>query len=115
MHEDVRTTVTQWMEAELPAGSRIVGEYYSPLLVDSAHHFRWIDRAVDQPIEWYQQNADYVVFVENRYGGFYLDPSRYLAEVGSYEEMFTRFIPVREFQGGALGNPIHAMVYRVTP
>jgi 4-amino-4-deoxy-L-arabinose transferase-like glycosyltransferase len=115
MHEDVRTTVTQWMEAELPAGSRIVGEYYSPLLVDSAHHFRWIDRAIDQPIEWYQQNADYVVFVENRYGGFYLDPSRYAAEVGSYEEMFKRFSPVREFQGGALGNPIHAMVYKVAP
>ncbi len=115
MHEDVRTTVTQWIEAELPAGSRIVGEYYSPLLVDSAHHFRWIDRAIDRPIEWYQQNADYVVFVENRYGGFYLDPSRYPAEVGRYEEMFTRFIPVREFQGGALGNPIQAMVYRVTP
>lgn len=115
MHEDVRTTVTQWMEAELPAGSRIVGEYYSPLLVDSAHHFRWVDRAIDQPIEWYQQNADYVVFVENRYGGFYLDPSRYPAEVGLYESMFTQFTPVREFQGGALGNPIDAMVYRVTP
>ena len=113
--EDVRTQVTQWMEAEVAPGSRIVGEYYSPLLVHSVHHFRWVDRATDQPIEWYEKNADYVVFVENRYGGFYLDPSRYPAEIAAYEAMFTQFTLVKEFQGGALGNPCHARVYRVRP
>jgi hypothetical protein len=112
--DDVRTTVTEWMEASLPDGSRIVGEYYSPLLVNSRHEFRWIDRAVDQPIEWYRQNADYVVFVQNRYGGFYLDPSRYPAEIEAYDEMFSQFALVKEFQGGALGNPCAARVYRVT-
>jgi 4-amino-4-deoxy-L-arabinose transferase-like glycosyltransferase len=112
--DDVRTTVTEWMEVSLPDGSRIVGEYYSPLLVDSKHHFRWVDRAVDQPIEWYRQNADYVVFVQNRYGGFYLDPSHYPAEIAAYDTMFTQFELVKEFQGGALGSPCAARVYRVT-
>ena len=115
MGEDVRTQVTQWMEAELQPGSRIVGEYYSPLLQHSAHDFRWVDRAIDQPIAWYEANADYLVVVENRYGGFYLDPSRYGAEVAAYEAMFRQFGLVKEFQGGALGNPCHARVYMVRP
>ena len=115
MQDDVRTQVTQWMEAELPPGSRVAGEYYSPLLVHSIHQFRWVDRAIDQPISWYEANADYVVFVENRYGGFYLDPSRYPAQIAAYEAMFSQFTLVKEFQGGALGNPCRAKVYRVKP
>jgi len=110
---DVRTQATLWLESELLPGSRIVGEYYSPLLENSVHDFRWVDRAIDQPIAWYEANADYVVFVENRYGGFYLDPSRYPQQIAGYEEMFSRFTPVQEFQGGALGNPCHIMVYKV--
>jgi len=110
---DVRTQATLWLESELRPGSRIVGEYYSPLLENSVHDFRWVDRAIDQPIAWYQANADYVVFVENRYGGFYLDPSRYPEQIAGYEEMFLRFTLVQEFQGGALGNACHIMVYRV--
>ena len=113
-HVDVRTEVTEWMEVSLPSGSRIVGEYYSPLLVNSRHHFRWVDRAIDQPIEWYRQNADYVVFLENRYGGFYLDPSRYPAEIAAYEAMFAQFELVKDFAGGALGNPCAAKLYEVT-
>jgi len=107
---DVRTQATLWLESELLPGSRIVGEYYSPLLENSVHHFRWVDRAIDQPIAWYEANADYVVFVENRYGGFYLDPSRYPEQIAGYEEMFLRFTPLQEFQGGALGTPCHIMV-----
>jgi len=113
--DDVRTEVTRWMEAELSPGSRIIGEYYSPLLVNSVHGFRWVDRAIDQPIEWYEENADYVVFVQNRYGGFYLDPSRYPEEIAAYEAMFSQFALVQEFQGGALGNPCCAKLYRVRP
>lgn len=113
-HVDVRTEVSEWMEHSLPAGSRIVGEYYSPLLVNSKHQFRWVDRAIDQHIEWYRQNADYVVFVQNRYGGFYLDPSRYPAEIAAYDTMFTQFELVKEFAGGALGNPCTAKLYRVS-
>lgn len=110
---DVRTQATLWMESELLPGSRIVGEYYSPLLENSVHNFRWVDRAIDQPIGWYEANADYVVFVENRYGGFYLDPSRYPEQIAGYEEMFLQFTLVQEFQGGALGNPCHISVYGV--
>jgi len=111
---DVRTEVTEWMEVSLPSGSRIVGEYYSPLLVNSKHHFRWVDRAIDQPMEWYRQNADYVVFVQTRYGGFYLDAPRYPAEIAAYHAMFTQFEFVQEFQGGALGNPCTVLLYRVS-
>jgi 4-amino-4-deoxy-L-arabinose transferase-like glycosyltransferase len=113
--DDVRTEVTQWMESELPRGSRIVGEYYSPLLIDSHHQFQWVDRAIDLPLLWYQENADYLVLVENRYGGFYLDPSRYAAEIAAYASFSEQFSLVEEFQGGALGNPCHAIVYKVRP
>ena len=112
---DVRTVVTRWLEATLPPGARIVGEYYSPLLLQSQQAFRQVDRAIDQPISWYQENADYVVFVENRYGGFYLDPAHYPAQITAYNAMFSQFALVKEFQGGALGNPCHARVYQVQP
>ena len=113
--EDVRTEVTQWMETQLPPGSRVVGEYYSPLLEHSQLRFVWVDRAIDQPLAWYEENADYVVFVENRYGGFYLDPPRYSAQIAAYQAMFMRFTLVEQWQGGALGNSCRAMVYRVGP
>jgi hypothetical protein len=82
--------------------------------MESKFHFRWVDRAIDQPIAWYRENADYVVFVQTRYGGFYLDPSRYPSQITAYETMFTQFELVKEFEGGALGNPCRAMVYRVS-
>jgi len=113
--DDVRTQVTRWMEQELQGSARIVGEYYSPLWTTSHHEFRWVDRAIDLPLSWYQANADYVVLVENRFGGFYLDPSRYAAQIAAYEAVSSEFKVVREFQGGALGNPCHAIVYRVDP
>jgi hypothetical protein len=81
--------------------------------VNSRHHFRWVDRAIDLPIEWYQANADYVVLVENRYGDFYLDPARYPSQIAAYEAIQSQFTLLEEFQGGALGNPCRALVYRV--
>ncbi len=113
--DDVRTKVTRWLEGELPTGSSIVGEYYSPLLTESRHEFRWVDRAIDLPLSWYRENADYLVLVENRYGGFYLDPLRYPAEIAAYAAFSEQFTLVEEFQGGALGNPCRAIVYKVEP
>jgi len=113
--DDVRTEVTQWMQAQLPPGTRVVGEHYSPLLEEGQLRFVWVDRAIDQPLAWYEENADYVVFVENRYGGFYLDPPRYTAQIAAYQAMFTRFTLVKEWQGGALGNSCRAMLYQVGP
>jgi hypothetical protein len=112
---DVRTQVTRWLEAHVPAGSHVVGEYYSPLLTDSALHFVWVDHAFDQPLEWYRQNADYLVLVENRYAGYLSDPQRYRSQVAAYESLFAAFERVQDLQGGALGNPCHAMVFRVQP
>jgi hypothetical protein len=113
MQDDVRTQVTEWMAAELPAGSRVAGEYYSPLLLEGPHQFRWLDRAIDLPLSWYQENVDYLVLVENRFGGFYLDPDRYPAEIAAYQAISSQFALVKEFRGGALGNPCRALVYKV--
>jgi len=111
--EDVRTLVTVWLDAKVPAGSRIAGEYYSPLLERSPHVFHWVDRAIDLPISWYQDNVDYLVLVENRYGGYRLDPARYPEQIAAYDQLTTQFELVKEFEGGALGNPCHAMVLKV--
>jgi 4-amino-4-deoxy-L-arabinose transferase-like glycosyltransferase len=113
VQDDVRTQVSQWLVAELPEGSRIAGEYYSPLLLEGPLQFRWLDRAIDLPIAWYQENTDYLVLVENRFGGFYLDPARYPKEIAAYQAISSQFTLVREFHGGALGNPCRALIFKV--
>lgn len=113
--DDVRTLATRWLAANTTSGARIVGEYYSPLAPSIGLDLAWIDRAIDQSIDWYRANVDYVVFVQNRYGGYYLTPSAYPREIEAYETMFREFELVKEFDGGALGNPCMARIYRVTP
>jgi hypothetical protein len=113
MQEDVRTQVTRWLQENLEPGTRVVGEYYSPLLVNSGLEFRWIDYASDQPYEWYLAHADYVVLMENRYQGFFVDPSRYPEQVALYAQLCADSNLVKEFDGVGLGNAVRAQIYRV--
>ncbi len=111
---DVRTTAAAWVERNLPPGSRIVIESYSPLMAKSVHRLELVGSATDHPLNWYRQNADYL-FLHSRghFGAIVADPASHALQIAQYEEIFQQFALVREFQGPSLGYLCWVRVYEV--
>ena len=111
---DVRTVAAEWVERNLPPGSRIAIESYSPLMAKSVHHLELVGWASDHPLDWYRQNADYL-FLHSRghFGAIAGDPASHALQIARYQDIFQQFSLIREFQGPSLGFPCWVRVYEV--
>jgi 4-amino-4-deoxy-L-arabinose transferase-like glycosyltransferase len=95
---DGRNTSQEWIEANLPAGSRIAIESYSPFLDPKRFVVQGVGSIADHTPEWYVQNGfEYLVFSEGMYGRFFDDPGRYQDWIDKYNSFFSRFAEVKRF------------------
>ncbi|MCL4486891.1 MAG: glycosyltransferase family 39 protein [Chloroflexi bacterium] len=105
---DSRETARAWISGNLPAGSRIAVEGYSPY-VDPARYsvhgeFSMIDRSPD----WYVQNGyEYLVFSYGAYGRYYENPDQYSDAKNQYDAFFARFPEVKRFDDN--GYPVRIL------
>jgi hypothetical protein len=98
--QDSREAARAWISANLPPGSRIAIEPYSPYLEPDRFAITPFSRLIDHTPDWYlAEGFDYIVFSEGMYGRFYREPQQYPAEVEQYEALFATFEPVRVFTG----------------
>jgi hypothetical protein len=87
-----------WIEHEIPPGSHIALEAYSPF-VDPERYavvgFRVL--TVNSP-EWYTENGfEYLIASEGMYGRFFREPDRYPKQVAAYNSLFAQLVPVKTF------------------
>jgi 4-amino-4-deoxy-L-arabinose transferase-like glycosyltransferase len=107
---DSRETSRQWIEENLPAGSHVAIESYSPWVDPAKYTLEPLRRIIDQPAEWYVSNkVQYVVFSRAMYGRFYRNRDRYEKDVQQYEALFNRFELLREFRDGGLEVRVYAV------
>jgi len=95
---DGRDTARAWLETNLPSGTRVAQEAYTPYLDTSRYNVYGIDSIVDQSPDWYVQNGfEYLILSQGMYGRFYDEPDRYSAWIVKYKELFSRFQQVARF------------------
>jgi len=111
---DVRTTAAAWAEQDLPPGSRIVAESYSPAAATSVHHLEYVRYATEHPLDWYRQNADYLfLYSRGHYATLVRDPQGQATMLAHYQAIFDQFELVRQFDGPSLGYNYWVRIYRV--
>lgn len=91
-----RTAAGQWIDKNLPKGSKIGGEFYAP---DIKGEFEVVRIPfLDQKPQWYRDNDfDYLVFDGADFQRFYDDPERYEKEVAAYDSLFSLGKVVKTF------------------
>ncbi|MHB0858940.1 MAG: ArnT family glycosyltransferase [Anaerolineae bacterium] len=107
---DSRHVAPGWIEANLPAGSRIALESYAPYVDPMNFAVQGFGRLIDQEPSWYvTQGYDYIIFGQGMFGRFLQDPARYAPEIARYEALFDAFRLVRTFDEGGYEVRIYAV------
>jgi 4-amino-4-deoxy-L-arabinose transferase-like glycosyltransferase len=96
-----RETARIWIANNLPVGTKIAIESYSPF-VDPVHFsVQGVWRIIDHNPEWYIENGfEYLVFSQDTYERFYREPDRYSPEISQYNSFFDRFVLTKMFTDG---------------
>lgn len=98
---DSRETARVWINANLPPGTKIAIESYSPFLESPHFLVQGIGKIIDYQPEWYIENGfDYLVFSQRMYGRYYDNPERYSVQISRYDGFFNRFTLERLFTDG---------------
>ena len=98
---DGRDAAQVWIEENLPAGSRITLEGYTPYVSPGAYVVNGVTMMIEHPLEWYiDQEAEYLVFGQEMFGRYYKDPERYGEEIARYERLFDETRLVAKFTDG---------------
>jgi 4-amino-4-deoxy-L-arabinose transferase-like glycosyltransferase len=114
---DVRTIARGWVVENLPLNSRIAREAFTPNLDNEPYEVQTIGFLNQQTTVWYQENEfDYLVFAQARYGVLWRDPERYADLIARYERLWDDMDLVAEFVGPYVGRPDHVIrIYQVRP
>ncbi len=117
---DTRTIAKAWIEENIPTGSRIAFEEYTPPL-----QFSWMPgtttkryradkywRLSERPLDYYRQKPyDYVVVSSFMYGRYFVDRVSYPQDRRFYETLFQQWTLVKEFTGPSA--PMHNPTVRI--
>jgi len=96
-----RKIAVSWIDQNLPKGSKIGIEMYSPYVDPTRFSLEGHWSVIDQNPEWYvEQGFDFVILSEGAYGRYFGDPERYQAEISQYEKFFNRFRLKKLFTDG---------------
>lgn len=109
---DSLDTARAWIGQNIPAGSRIGLESYSPFVDPQKYSIQGFYKLNDHPPEWYrEQGYAYLIFSQRMFRRFYTDPASTGEALRLYEDLFRAFEPVKVFTDGGYEVRIH----RVTP
>lgn len=96
-----RETGRVWIAENLPVGSKIALEAYSPYVEPTQYTVQGFMQLMANSPEWYVENEfDYLVFSEVMYGRFFLEPEKYAPQITQYNAFFERFTLVKQFSSG---------------
>lgn len=103
LERDARETARVWIEENLPPGSRIALEPYTPYIERPKFTVDGFVGMIAHPADWYTQNGfEYLIFSGGAYQRFYTDPNRYSKDIAQYDEFFERFALVKQFDEGGM-------------
>ncbi|TGK62444.1 phospholipid carrier-dependent glycosyltransferase [Leptospira wolffii] len=90
-HPKARNEARIWIENELPEGTKIAIENYSPFVDPQKYNISAIGYAIDHPPDWYvNQGFDVLILSKISFGRFYADPEKYSGKIEKYESLIRR-------------------------
>ena len=105
-----RSEAMRWIEGNVPPGSRIAIEAYSPYVDPQRYSVTGVTRIAEHPAEWYIENGqDYLVFSKFTFRRTLNARDRFPEEARRYDEMFAMFEQVKVFPHG----DYEILIYRV--
>jgi hypothetical protein len=104
---DHRTLAAEWVNDNVPAGSKIVTEAFSIPLDEHRFEVVQLVRIDSEGLDWYQrEGVEYVIVSDGHWRILFEQPERYSHEIAIYEEILDHSTIVQEFPGevpGSLG------------
>lgn len=108
---DAREYARQWIETNIPDGTKIAIESYSPFIDPEHYDMTYFPQLTLNSPDWYsQQDYDLLVFSSGQFARFYKNPDRYSEQVAKYDALWERFPEIMHFDQ----NGITVKVYQVT-
>jgi hypothetical protein len=101
---DHRNTAAEWVNANLPPGSKIVVEGF-PIPVD-VQRFEVVQlvRIDSEDLRWYlEEGVEYIIISDGHWRILFQDPERYARELATYDDILNRSTIVQEFPGNMPG------------
>jgi 4-amino-4-deoxy-L-arabinose transferase-like glycosyltransferase len=96
-----RETARIWIDENLPLGSKIAIESYSPFIDPSRFSVQGVVSMIDLAPEWYvEQGFDYLICSQGMYGRFYRAPNIYQSQTSKYDKLFGYFTLTKKFIDG---------------
>ena len=105
---DTRYPALAWVEANLPPGSVVAREWYTPPLADHGFQDIYIRSAYEQPVAWFDATHVQYLLVSSFMYQRYLDaPQQYPDQAAFYRKLLaapamTRIDPVGKYTGPAI-------------
>ena len=97
---DVQTVASQWIVDNLPKGSQVALEGYTPLLSAADYQTFYVGRITEHPLDWYRaQGYDYLVLSDAMYGRYNSDPVKYHQEIADYQPFLEDLPLLKEIHG----------------
>jgi len=107
---DIRELSRTWISENIPPGSQIAVEPYSPYLDPDRYVIQGMANIYEPGPDWFIENEfDYLVFSSYYYDRYYLDPDHYSYEASQYDRLFEQFNLVKRFDDG----PSDILIYAV--
>lgn len=98
---DGRETSRIWIEQNLPEGSKLAIESYSPFVNPEKFQVQWVRQIIDHDLNWYyEQGFEYLIFSQGMYGRYFAEPQKYNEQVKKYQEFFEKLTPIIIFNDG---------------
>ena len=95
---DGRNAANQWIDQNLPSGSRVALESWSPYVDRHKFTVASFGLMTDHTPDWYVSNGfEYLVFSQGAFGRSETNPQRYARLVPLYAAFFSRFTEVARF------------------
>jgi 4-amino-4-deoxy-L-arabinose transferase-like glycosyltransferase len=97
---DHRTLAAEWVNSNVPPGSRIVTEAFPIPLDQDRFEVVQLVRIDSEDLEWYEaQGIQYVIVSDGHWRVLLAQPEEYAREIQTYEDILSHSVVLREFPG----------------
>ncbi len=98
---DHRTIAAEWVNANAPAGSKIVTEAFSIPLDEDRFEVIQVVRIDSHDLAWYrQQEVEYIIVSDGHWRVLFRQPEMYSREIATYRDILGHATVLQEFRRG---------------
>ncbi len=95
---DHRTIAAEWVNANIPAGSKVVTEAFSIPLDEDRFEVVELVRIDSEELEWYRrEDIEYVIVSDGHWSVLFRQPERYAREIGTYNDIVAHATALQQF------------------